>query len=677
MTKLTPSVFLFVVSAFYLTISNPVRCQKNWQELADYADSLRRSGDYESSIPVYEEVLRSSDLDYESLLMYKVRLGISFFMFGEDDAAIHHYQSVIQSTEKDTSNIYRGHAFNNLGLVYDNKGSFSASIRHYEQAASIYYTCEQTFLYNLAQMNMGIVLKKQGNYTKALEKLTHSAALFEQEGDSLQLGEVYSSIGGIQESLGNYANAVNYYNRSLIIRLAIADHYGTASIYNNIGGVFMIQGKIDSAITCFNHAITLMKEYGERNLGNSYHNLGLCFLSLDKQDEAEKYLIEALEHKISFSDSNEIVITAHELAELHLTQHDPEQAYHFIEMARNYIGMPVNKANLQANYELRKNYFKSINLADSALMYLEEATYLQYEINREAYMKEAAALQISYENESHQRIIQRLQNQNYAHENALKDKSIVIRNLKTSLNSILIGLFVLLLLILIVIYFIWQRTAREKLIAQLDGVELEKQRLSMELHEAAGSEIRGLKLQMQSIVQENKDPKLVGHIKPLLRTLEIVSNEIVMVSHALYHPQIETEQFSLVLEDFLFDWFNDSNYVFEKNLAGIEALNNLTKESKSHIYRCFQEILINIKRHANATKITIDLNVSDEYIQFIITDNGKGIKEYKTPGIGIINLKKRAILMKGVFSITPLEKSPGTRAELTIPKKDNIEYAKN
>ena len=43
------------------------------------------------------------------------------------------------------------------------------------------------------------------------------------------------------------------------------------------------------------------------------------------------------------------------------------------------------------------------------------------------------------------------------------------------------------------------------------------------------------------------------------------------------------------------------------------------------IYRIFQEALTNIKKHAEADRIAVDIQKHEDGIQFIIEDNGKGV----------------------------------------------------
>lgn len=86
------------------------------------------------------------------------------------------------------------------------------------------------------------------------------------------------------------------------------------------------------------------------------------------------------------------------------------------------------------------------------------------------------------------------------------------------------------------------------------------------------------------------------------------------------------------------------------------------------LYRIAQEALTNAARHAQASRIAVQLEVESTRVQLIITDDGIGFDPaHLPPGrYGLIGLNERAKLMGGKFK---LESSPkqGTRMEVSVP----------
>jgi signal transduction histidine kinase len=72
-----------------------------------------------------------------------------------------------------------------------------------------------------------------------------------------------------------------------------------------------------------------------------------------------------------------------------------------------------------------------------------------------------------------------------------------------------------------------------------------------------------------------------------------------------------------------------------------------------HVYRIIQESLTNIEKYAEATRIVIDIEVSDNIAKFIIRDNGKGVdmseveaRKAKEGGTGQSGNKERAEMIR-------------------------------
>jgi signal transduction histidine kinase len=90
------------------------------------------------------------------------------------------------------------------------------------------------------------------------------------------------------------------------------------------------------------------------------------------------------------------------------------------------------------------------------------------------------------------------------------------------------------------------------------------------------------------------------------------------------------------------------------------------KDRNTALFRILQETLTNIARHAEATEVSIRLEIQDGEIQMTVQDNGRGIRddELANPqSFGLMGMRERAIMFGGS---TVIEGVPGRGTSVTV-----------
>jgi signal transduction histidine kinase len=96
---------------------------------------------------------------------------------------------------------------------------------------------------------------------------------------------------------------------------------------------------------------------------------------------------------------------------------------------------------------------------------------------------------------------------------------------------------------------------------------------------------------------------------------------------------------------------------------------NLDPGRSTAVFRIFQELLTNVARHANATRVDIKVEVDQNCITLEVKDNGVGIAEdqvFNAKSLGIIGMRERALIFRGDITITSVG-GQGTSAILSLP----------
>jgi signal transduction histidine kinase len=91
---------------------------------------------------------------------------------------------------------------------------------------------------------------------------------------------------------------------------------------------------------------------------------------------------------------------------------------------------------------------------------------------------------------------------------------------------------------------------------------------------------------------------------------------------------------------------------------------DLSGEKRRNIFLCVKELLNNVVKHSQATKVTIDVRVQDKLI-IDVSDNGIGIQSDNARkfGNGMQNMKKRIESIAGQFR---MENHLGTRTVIEL-----------
>ncbi len=175
----------------------------------------------------------------------------------------------------------------------------------------------------------------------------------------------------------------------------------------------------------------------------------------------------------------------------------------------------------------------------------------------------------------------------------------------------------------------------------IDGIEKERSRIAGELHDDVGSKLSNLKRLLET------------HSEESLKTAEQIDRLIVNVrqlSHDLAPPLAHFAGIETLLENLIAETRRSSNIDIKFQAYNIK--DGLTPEQIQHIYRIVQEALNNIIKHAEATRVDIQLFENPNELTITIEENGKGFDVEKTThGFGLNQMKIRTKSLGGHIDI--------------------------
>jgi signal transduction histidine kinase len=97
---------------------------------------------------------------------------------------------------------------------------------------------------------------------------------------------------------------------------------------------------------------------------------------------------------------------------------------------------------------------------------------------------------------------------------------------------------------------------------------------------------------------------------------------------------------------------------------------NLNPEIQTTCFRIAQEAITNVVRHANATRIDVELARENGNLRLQVRDNGRGFDADSTQaqaaGLGLIGIKERAALVDAHAKVVS-SPNKGTTVEVSLP----------
>jgi len=214
------------------------------------------------------------------------------------------------------------------------------------------------------------------------------------------------------------------------------------------------------------------------------------------------------------------------------------------------------------------------------------------------------------------------------------------------------------------------RQALQKLAFQLLRVqEDERRRISRDLHDDINQRLALLAMDIEAVGRQlNVPPGRMG------RTVQEIQERVVelsdVVRHLAYqlHPSILDDLgLPIALQRLVDDFTARSQIRGSFRHKNIPAA--VPQEIATCLYRVTQESLNNVVRHAEASRVDVELTGAQSELVVTITDNGVGFDSEQprngSHGLGLLGMKERVALVHGDLQVVSAV-GKGTRVQVVV-----------
>ena len=198
--------------------------------------------------------------------------------------------------------------------------------------------------------------------------------------------------------------------------------------------------------------------------------------------------------------------------------------------------------------------------------------------------------------------------------------------------------------------------------------EEERLRISRELHDDLGQALTTHLLAIRNLQSDLSIPvvKLFESLENLHQQSYEIFVKIRRLAHDLRPPVLDTLGLKLSLETYCREFTNRTQLPITLEIDA--SLPELIDAYNVILYRVLQEALTNIAKHAQASRVWVELNVEEDTVNLIVQDNGRGLQPGENKGIGITGMQERLSLVGGRLHLhSPSE--GGTILSASLPVK--------
>ena len=196
----------------------------------------------------------------------------------------------------------------------------------------------------------------------------------------------------------------------------------------------------------------------------------------------------------------------------------------------------------------------------------------------------------------------------------------------------------------------------QKELERQKAIQLERERISQDMHDDLGAGISAIKLQAEFLKYKMPQENYSEDLEAIINTSEDMNLAMREILWSL-NSQNDTianfiEYTVLYVKRFLSKTIIDSQ--FSLNISEQET--NLSVKERRNLFLAVKEAVHNVYKHSKANNIIIQFEQTDAYFQITITDDGIGLSDTVQKGNGITNMSLRMNAISGSLKIMPVQK---------------------
>ncbi|RTE54287.1 hypothetical protein EHW67_03720 [Arenibacter aquaticus] len=553
-------------------------------------------------------------------------------------------KKLLQRAQQQLDSNYISNAHWRQGYYFKKMDLLDSAYFYYDKSYAINLKLKDSIAAGDRLMDMANIQKSLGDYNGGMITATEGLKYLEGSMEVESISGLYQTISVCQKELGHYDEALRWSNKIF----DLLKKHSTANItMANLYVLKNTRANILALLEKYPKSFDILKSIAQdtQNSDPTQYARAICNLGHYKwmqnpnNPESESLLLNSLQIRQDLNTATGLISSNVHLAEYYFETNKSKALDYAAQALDNSIKINNSVAILES-LDLLLPLKKALgqDVSDEAILYSK----VQNNLEKTKQTVRAIYAATKYDNDNLEK-----KNLTLLAQVAIKEKQNILA-LSTAL--------ILMILIVFVIYFKNQQKKRER----LETAYKTELRLSKKLHDELGNDIFYLMTQLQKEnpnITDTQDTQILEGLDHIYKRVRDISKEYTAIDTGKNYGK---EFFTL-----LNSYGNHKTKIITKELPP-DFWEDVTAEAKIEIYRVLQELLVNMKKHSQATLVAISCSKNQKQLSIKYVDNGVGFsKKEHHLGNGLKNAENR---MKGIKGNITLDSKPnkGVTAIITF-----------
>ncbi len=541
------------------------------------------------------------------------------------DSSLAYAKKMLELSILDKDTVMIGKAYFKFSHYYKKKSKLDSAYYFLFLSKEMYLSQKENSQVGKKLMAMARILTDDGDHYASEKTSIEALNYFTPIIDDKYIASTFLNLSVALQNQNKYDEAIQFINKGLEIA---PNHFDKIKLLNSKALTLSFKNEYDKSIKIYSEilrdsSVTKNKKEYARYLDNLAYTKWLSGNTLDVESRLQK----ALAIRSSINDASGLIASYSHLMKYYLNKNEKKA----ILYANNLYDLTTNQNNIEDRLEalafLRKLTPKKNREYSELYIKLKDSVTKAREIANNKYAA------IRYNSQKDKEKAQNLEISNNA-------KALIIQKQKNQNLALALLLVVVCTGIGFVFYYFKQKSKTER----IEERHATETRLSKKLHDEVGNDVFHIMSQLQNDVEQKKEAENTNVIK----SLNTVYNKVRDFSRNL---NIETGSGYKYELSSLFDSYGNQNVKVLTNTSNIDFWDAVSDLKKKELYVILKELLTNMKKHSQATRVTVFFLKEKKYIQVKYTDNGVGMDlQSNIHKNGLLNVENRIKDIKGTVT---------------------------